>query len=443
MFNCSEDIAIRGRAPVAYTPYMSETTHTDHNQSDNADLAADLREAVETILPGALHPVPVTDAPHLLRVSTPDGDRVIRRWEADATADRIEFTAKALERAAAAGIDVIPRFMPIPERDGRHALLLRGRFYTAATWLEGRPFARYGGYRTPAGETIDIPMPPATPSNEVALAAVTALGRFHVATAGLAESQGSGIPHLSMRDFLMATQRAWATNRRILGDRAAGNTEIRRWLRCGNRVMAAGSTRLEAASSVLADTGTVVHHDLWPTHLLVSADTTSPELTGIAGWSQVTTSSPLLDLANLAVHVHGWSAEAAENLIGAYHDVAPLSPEERRTLPVIAALDLVTRVARLLHLAYVDERMIGHESTPVLRGAIRTLLTSLETLTHVLAPPEPKRYQPARTGGGSRGETGGSRAPVRRPGSSPARPARTGSADQSRRLRRQGRPKER
>jgi len=208
-------------------------------------------------------------------------------------------------------------------------------------------------------------------------------------------------------------------------------------------VMAVGGERLEAATSVLNDKSTVIHGDLWPTHLLVSSDVAAPALVGIAGWSQVSTGSPLIDIANLAVHIRGWSAENAENLVAAYHSVAPLTPEQRRTLPVIAALDLVGRVANLLHLAFLDETMIGHESTPVLRGAVRTLLPSLETLTHVLSPPEPKKYQPARSGGGSRGESADGSSPVTRSAKTPTRSRQTESATRSRPEKRRGKPKRR
>jgi hypothetical protein len=73
-------------------------------------------------------------------------------------------------------------------------------------------------------------------------------------------------------------------------------------------------------------------------------------------------------------------------VLAAYAETAKLSPVERRMLPVVAALDLVPRVGHLLHLAYVDDRMIGHESQAVLRSGMKQLLVSLENLTGVLAP---------------------------------------------------------
>ncbi|MGC4193037.1 MAG: aminoglycoside phosphotransferase family protein [Thermomicrobiales bacterium] len=389
--------------------------------------------AAATILPGftAPQPQPLGRSPHLLRVSTPDGLRVVRRWEPATTVGRIDFVAKTLDVANDAGVPMLPRILPIRDRDGAYALLQDGQLFTAATWLDGRPFARYGNFRTPDGQTIDVPVPTATPVEDVAFAAARVLGRFHVATRELAGAKEA--PRAPLAGFLKAATRQWQNDKRHLGDKAAGFSEIRRWLRCGNRVMGVGPARLEATSGILDDTRTVVHGDLWPTHLLVSPQN---ELTGVTGWATMTTSSPVLDLVQLAGHVKGWTAAIAEDLVGAYHDVAPLTPEQRRSIPVVAAIDLVGRVARLLELAFLDERMIGHEAVPSLRSGVNILLHSLETLTNILVPEEARRYQPARTGAPGRSEdrrTGGQRTGgPRRSGPGPTTPARRGPAGRSR-----------
>ncbi len=312
------------RPRVAYTPRMTDTTSPDPTINDLQTAARELREAAGIIAPGNSNGRPLRDAPHLLRLTTPDGELAIRRWEQGTTADKIAFIATALDRARDGGLTTVPRVLPIAARNDATSLLLNGRLYTAATWQDGRPFSRYGGFRTPSGETIDIPVPQATPSEDVTLATARKLGKFHEATRGLAGDPRA--PKAPLRIFLANTRRQWTHDRRVLGDKAAGSTEIRRWLRCGHRVMGAGADRLDAALSVLDDTSTIVHADLWPTHLLVSSSAT-PELTGITGWASLTTSSPVLDLAQLAVHTRGWSAANAEGLIGAYHDVAPLTPE--------------------------------------------------------------------------------------------------------------------
>lgn len=413
----------RHASPTPDSPQPAESPDAVRDQ---------LERAAATILPGFSAPQPLGGSPHLLRVSTPDGLRLVRRWEAATTARRIEFVAQALATANDAGVPMLPRIVTPPGRDGT-SLLLDGRLFTAATWLEGRPFARYGHYRDPDGATVDIPVPTATPVEEVAFAAARILGRFHVATRDLA-STGQA-PRAPLGDFVRAASRQWQADKRRLGDKAAGSSEIRRWLRCGNRVMGVGPERLEATSGILDDTGTVVHGDLWPTHLLVSPRN---ELIGITGWAAMTTSSPVLDLVQLAAHVKGWTAAIAEDLVGAYHEVAPLSPEQRRAIPVVAAIDLVGRVAHLLDLAVLDERMRGHEAEPVLRSGLNVLLHALETLTNVLVPEAARKYQPARAGSPDRGGRGAGGRPqgrpggVRRSGTGPTTPARRGSGDRSR-----------
>ena len=418
-------------APVPYTRSMTErdapTTIIPIAESPAA-VRDQLERAAATILPGFTAPQPLGGSPHLLRVTTPGGLRVVRRWEPAATAGRIAFISKALDQAHGAGVPMVPRILPVPDRDGAVSLLQDGWLFTAATWLEGRPFARYGNFHTPDGHTIDIPVPTATPVEDVVFAAARVLGRFHEATRGLA---GGGAPRAPLSGFLNAARRQWLSDKRTLGDKAAGSSEIRRWLRCGNRVMGVGPDRMEATAGILDDTSTVVHGDLWPTHLLVSPGS---ELVGITGWAAMTTSSPVLDLVQLAGHVKGWTAAITEDLVGAYHEVAPLSPEQRRSIPVVSAIDLVGRVARLLELAFLDERMIGHEAVPSLRSGVNILLHSLETLTNVLVPEEPRRYQPARAGApdhgaNTRGRPGGG---TRRSGIRPTTPGKTGSAGRSR-----------
>lgn len=404
------------------------------DQDDHTTITT-LEDAAGILLPDNTAPQPLGGSPHLLRVTTAEGHRLVRRWEPGTTATRIEFIAEALNRANDSD-DLkgqLPRILSVPGSDATHEILHDGSFYTAATWLEGRPFARYGNFRTPDGVTIDIPVPTATPVDEVAFAAARVLGRFHVATRDLATHRHATRSPLS--SFVRTSVNQWHHDKRSLGDKAAGSTEIRRWLRCGNRVMGVGPERLEATSGILKDTGTVVHGDLWPTHLLVSPQGT---LTGIIGWAAMTTSSPLLDLVQLAGHVKGWTAAITEDLVGAYHDVAPLTPEQRRSIPVVAAIDLVGRVARLIELAFVDERMIGHESTAILRSGVNVLLHSLETLTNILVPEEGRRYQPARAGasagGGSHRGTshGDERNTFRRSGTNPTTPGRRGSGGRSR-----------
>jgi Ser/Thr protein kinase RdoA (MazF antagonist) len=140
----------------------------------------------------------------------------------------------------------------------------------------------------------------------------------------------------------------------------------------------------------------VAHSDLWPEHLLFSRRDGAPELTGLAGWSRVAVSSPLLDLAQIVSRTRGWSQEFVEAVVSGYQDVAPLTPVERRALPGIIALDLLETAANLLERYMVPEEgvEIPYGQTQQLIAAIERTLQSLEAIAPVVGgfdSPTPKR----------------------------------------------------
>ena len=95
----------------------------------------------------------------------------------------------------------------------------------------------------------------------------------------------------------------------------------------------------------------VLHLGFWPAHVLLEGDS----LTGLLGWERVAAGSPLLDIAQATLRLQGWSDEAVEVALGAYAETRPLSPEERRLLPAVAALDAVATTGRLLEQTYAVE----------------------------------------------------------------------------------------
>jgi len=384
--------------------------------SDGNDMAdeidAQLLRAAQCFFPDLSQGEDVPRAPHILRVDLSGALFAVRRWESDATESAIELSAECLGLAHAAGETRVPTLVSVPDRTGHHSLLLDGRLYSAATWLPGRPIARYGGSRTPDGETIDIPLPPSAPAEDVIFETVRVVGRFHTASRSVAAR--SSTPSRSFNSQMAAHRISWERHRRVIGHHAGSFPEIRRWLRCGNRILPVIGERLEATAKAAQDRSVICHGHLWPVHLLVDGPGAGRSLTGVAGWNHLAAGSPVRDLAQLAVHSSGWSAAVAENILGAYTEVAPLAPEERRLLPVAAALELVGEVARLLILAFIDDTMIDDPAQPVLRSGLKTMLTSLENLTGVLAPEEGDKR-----GGTSwrRTSTGGTR------GAGPRRPA--------------------
>ena len=307
-----------------------------------------------------------------------DREVVLHRWPQGATPTQVALTQDALRRLNGG---VFP--VPVATSAGEWSVEVDGRHVSAAVRPDGRPLNRYGEYVTPDREPIDLPLPVSSPASEVVLAAVREMGRFHSATADLATQEQAGAG--SLQRMLRHAEATWTVQRKVVGDRAAGAPEIRRWLRCGNRVLPIATELLEGIDLV-ATSSAVIHGNLWPVDLLVNGRDEERRLAGIVGWTATGVGSPLIDLAQLAVHTAGWSGALAESVLGAYAETGRIKPAERRLLPVVAAIDLLPRVGRLLELAYVDDAMIGHEAQPVLRSGMKMLLTSLENLTQVLAP---------------------------------------------------------
>ncbi len=305
-------------------------------------------------------------------------DITLHRWPEGASPAQVDLTQTAL-LAMEGGV------FPVPVRtaDDTWSVEIAGRRVSGAERPSGRSLHRYGDYRTPGGVPIDLPLPISSPAPEVVLAAVQAMGRFHITSASLVRQERAGAA--SIQRLLKDAGTTWSRLRPVVGDRAASSPEIRRWLRCGNRVLPVATELLEGVDGI-ATTGAVIHGNIWPVDLLIEGRSSERTLTGIVGWTATREGSPLIDLAQLAVHTAGWSGALAESVLGAYADTGRITPSERRLLPVVAVLDLLPRVGELLKLAYVDDDMIGHDAQPVLRSGMKMLLTSLENLTGVLAP---------------------------------------------------------
>jgi Ser/Thr protein kinase RdoA (MazF antagonist) len=406
--------------------------HDYRHLNTNFDMDAWL-DVVDQLAPGnhSARDFPA-DRP-LVHVTGPAGEIVLRQWPEETNPARIGFIASALDAAAQATDGLVQTIDPIPGDPDARFVRVKDRLYTRSPYKEGFPLGRYGGFKTPDGRNIDIPLPESAKAHTLIADIARRIAQAHEATQDIAQEKK--VPTRTVGTFLADVRKTWFDQRKVLGDRAAEQRDIRRWLRCGNRIIPTASDLVRNEPYIMNERAVVNHGDLWPVNVLVKGRDESREITGIIGWSQASAGSPVLDIAALTVHMQGWSAALTEAVIDTYASTRRLRPEERRLIPAIAALDLVAHVADLLTLAYLDERMIGHRAAPTLRSGMKTLLNSLETLTGILAPDieQTNRFarrndggiaggagggRPTRpAGGGYRSYTPGRNRPRRKPGS--------------------------
>src|SRR5680860_1284112 len=135
---------------------------------------------------------PVGSAPHLRRVEAGGSSYVLREWAAGTTLEHVNLTQRALQMAAPASGNRLPVPQAVRGDPETWAAALDGRFVSAASWLPGRPLARYGDFRTPDGDVIDVPLPASAPAEPIILEAVKTIGRFHTVTAPIASDSGGG-----------------------------------------------------------------------------------------------------------------------------------------------------------------------------------------------------------------------------------------------------------
>jgi len=385
-----------------YTARMTDNT-ADNHSNETPELDAWL-EATNALGSGYRNARTFSSDQPIVHMTGPKGDILLRQWPASATAGHISWIADALDAAHQSIGDQIPTIAPLPDTPERRSLAIMGHQYTRSSYLPGFPLGRYGGYRTPAGQTINLPLHESAGAGDLVMEAARLIARVHLATGDIAERNDAPISNLNQ--MLRSVRDVWAEQRRLLGDIAADNRDIRRWLRCGNRIIPTASDLLRNEPTLMQERSVLVHGNFWPDDILVDRSAGNERITGIVGWQSAAAGSPVLDLAALAVHMQGWSAATTEAIVESYSRVAPLRPEQRRLVPVVASLDLVACVAWLLRLNYVDDNMIGHRAMPVIRSGMKTLLNSLEVLTHILAPDIEQTTRFQRRGGSAPGGTG-------------------------------------
>ena len=342
-------------------------------------VADDLAEAARAFFPDARRAEPVRGHDHLVRVVTAESAWGVRRWPAETTAARIAFVHAVLGRARAAGLAVAPAVASLPSPAGGETMLARGdRRYDARAWLPGRTAGRSIPGRRADDGAVDLPT---MLSENVCVALAEAVARLHLATEELARTPG--VPTAPLAAVVGAVEGAWAAQRARLRPVAPKTPPVQRWLAVGERAIPAALAALERGGDPDAGPRVALHLNLWPAHVLLDGE--AGGVVGLLGWEGTTVGSPLLDLAQLVTRCRGWSAPAAELVLAAYAAVRPLSPEERRLLPAVAALDLVAAAGRLLDLADAPRADDDPIQPTGLRAGAESFVASLEAATAVVA----------------------------------------------------------
>lgn len=313
----------------------------------------------------------------------PGGDVLLRQWPEATPKATVTRQANVLNTMHEAAGDVVPKIIAAPGEADVFTATVKNRLYSAQTWLPGRPLGRYGGYVAPDGTPITLPLPESAHATDVIAQVAEIIAKTHDASEPIDKA---GLTHNSLSIELDRIRRYWFNERKVLGDKAADERDIRRWLRCGNRVIPTASDLVRNEVNSFRDASVVLHNDLWPENVLIEGQEGNRKVTGIVGWRHMAAGSPVLDLAQLSVNMQGWSAALTEAIIDSYSNHRQLRPDQRRLIPAVAGLLLVETVGRMLTWSYLDEGMIGHEATSVLRSGMKTMLDSLERVTHILAP---------------------------------------------------------
>jgi aminoglycoside phosphotransferase (APT) family kinase protein len=315
----------------------------------------------------------VAGHPDITKVTTPAGLRRLRRWPPTATLAEIGFSREVMATARAAGLTLVPELVAAPGDATESALRLGTRLYTAQEWLPGTPPARAQVAWPEPEDRIDVPVA-LTPGQFSQI--ITAVAQIHTATSSLTGNQDVPTAPLSMLPG--AVHQAHDQHLRVLRGRARREPAIQRWLATGERLLASAEPIVAQAAPDQQLPSSVIHLGLWPTHVLIAGE----PVVGLLGWETVSAGSPLLDLAQAIVRLQGWSDEAVEAAVGAYGTVRPPTPDERRLLPAVAALDAVATTGRLLEQTYA----VAETARPptALRAGIDTMLRSMSALERSL-----------------------------------------------------------
>ena len=343
--------------------------------SGSPSLSEDLLEAVRACFPDHTAAETIAGHPNLVKVTTPAGVGRVRRWPTGVPAADVAFTREVMATARDAGNAAVPVLVATPDAPHEPALRIGSRLYDAQVWVPGTHPPRGEAAWPDPEDRIDIPV---VLSAGAFANVIGDTARLHEATSTLAARPD--IPTAPLAMLPGAVRQSHGRHLGALRARARREPAIQRWLATGERLMAGAEPILLTATEQQGSPPVVLHLGLWPAHVLLEGDA----VVGLLGWERVAAGSPLLDLAQATLRLQGWSDDAVEVALGAYAEIRSLSPDERRLLSAVAALDAVATTGRLLEQTYaVDETA---RPPTALRAAIDMMLHSMTALDrHLIA----------------------------------------------------------
>ncbi len=329
-------------------------------------------EAAERFFAGVQSISPVDGSSDLAKVETSAGTFALRQWPRTTTVERVKLVQGVLDAAG----DLV--FVPsrASSKDGKPIEQVKRHLFDASVWIDGRPLRRPEFPRR-LGRSIALPRNASTQTIDELTGAIA---QFHEATRGLVTKRGT--PSIPPGRLITVTRDTWSQQRQRLRPIASVTPDVQRWIRTGERAMPLAEKIIGALSDEEVPKLIIAHAHIWPEHVLVQREAGSERLVGIVDFKSVIASTPLLDLAQIATRFNGWSDESAEQVIGAYSDVTPLSPVERRVLPAVAVFDLIAETGRILIALHVE--LGSPNATEAVRDASDSMLRSLEAVTRTV-----------------------------------------------------------
>jgi aminoglycoside phosphotransferase (APT) family kinase protein len=377
---------------------MSQNQNPTLQEATISPVSSDLHEAARTIFPDLTEVVAIPGHAELARVATPAGLWRVRRWPEGTPESDVAFSHEVMQLARGMGLPTVPELVAPAGDAAAIPLRIDGRRFDAQRWMPGNVPANAESVWPNADARIEMPvvLPVAVFS-----ALISTLAQLHEATTALAATHG--IPTAPLHLLPGAVRQAQGRQLGTLRAKARHEPSIQRWIATGERLLIVAEPLILAATEDRTMPTSVLHLGLWPAHVLLN----NGELSGLLGWERVAAGSPLLDLAQAILRLQGWSDESVELALGDYGDIRELSPDERRLLPAVAALDAVATTGRMLEQTFASPSQARPPTA--LRAAIDRMLRSMSALDRNLNAPTDKsrrrvwNWQMPRPGGRPQG----------------------------------------